>query len=116
MELGTELEPAEEQQFSTASLHPQKHFWKTFNHSHVATLATLPMCFSITNTSQIPWNSKAAGSRWTKLSQALSRLMEPQSMAQGKAASDQMGQTRSIAGTSLAAQPDHCERFWKSSS
>lgn len=32
------------------------------------------MCFSTTNTSQIPWNFKAAEGRWTELRQALSRL------------------------------------------
>lgn len=75
-------------------------------------MATLP----ITNTSQIPWNCKAAESRWTELRQALSRLRKAQSMAQRKAASNQTGGARSIADTSLQTQPIHCDRFWKSSS
>lgn len=88
----------------------------TWPQSCCNTVATLPTCFSITNASQIPWNFKAAESRWTKLRQALSRLTEAQSMAEWKAASNQMGWTRSIADTSLQTQSIHCDRYWKSSS
>lgn len=46
MEAGKELEPAEEQQLPTASLHPQKQSWKTLNHSRVTTLWLPSPCAS----------------------------------------------------------------------